>query len=130
MKRIISIALVCVLLLGCVFALASCGAPKDDPKEAKAALEEEGYSVTLNENVSGLAATIVAFKDNVKDKEYDYVEIYYFNSEADAEAAWAEAEEAYKAEAEKVKGTDYEIDFGIDGKIIYKGTVNGVKAAN
>lgn len=129
MKKIISTVLVCVLLLGCVFALASCGAPNADPKEAKAALEEEGYVVTLNENVGGLAATITAFHNNVKDRESDYVEIYYFNSEAEAEEAWKTLEPVYKAEAEKLDGTDYEIDYGIDGKVIYKGTVNGVKAA-
>ena len=129
MKKIISTVLACVLLLGCAFALFACGAPNEDPKEAKAALEEEGYSVTLNENVPGLAATITAFYNNVKDRESDYVEIYYFNSEADAEEAWKTLEDTYKAEAEKLKGTDYEIDFGIDGKVIYKGTVNGVKAA-
>ncbi len=129
MKKIISTALMCMLLLGCVFVLFSCGAPSEDPNEAKAALEEEGYSVTLNNNVPGLAATVVAFNNNVKDRESDYVEIYYFNSEADAEKAWEELKPQYEAEAEKLDGTDYEIDFGIDGKVIYKGTVNGVKAA-
>ena len=129
MKKIISTVLICVLLLGCVFVLASCGAPNDDPEEAKAALEEEGYSVTLNTEVPGMAATITAFYNNIKDRESDYVEIYYFNSEDDANAAWETVEAVYAAEAEKLKGTDYEIDFGIDGKVIYKGTVNGVKAA-
>ena len=35
MKRIISAILLCVLCLGCVFALASCGSPSKDPEKAK-----------------------------------------------------------------------------------------------
>ena len=130
MKKIISTVLVCILLCGCMFALSACGAPDSDPKAAAAALEEEGYDVTLNENAVGYAATIVAVKNNVKEKEYDYVEIYYFDSEEAANKAWETLESAFAAEAEEFDGTDYEIDYGKDGVVIYKGTPDAIDAAN
>lgn len=130
MKKIISTVLVCILLCGCIFALSACGAPDSDPKAAAAALEEEGYDVTLNENAVGYAATIVAVKNNVKEKEYDYVEIYYFDSEEAANKAWETLESAFAAEAEEFDGTDYEIDYGKDGVVIYKGTPDAIDAAN
>ena len=53
MKKILSTILVAVLLVGCVFALASCKSgngekPELDLKAAKKALEKEDYNVTLN----------------------------------------------------------------------------------
>ena len=129
MKKIISTVLVCVLLLGCVFALASCGAPDSDPKEAKANLEEEGYTVALRENVDGYAATLYAYYNNVNKKEFNEIYIYYFSDEAAAEKAWESLEKVYSEEAESKKDTAFEIKYGIDGKLIYKGTVDAVKAA-
>ena len=129
MKKIISTVLLCVLLCGCMFALASCGAPNSDPKAAAEALKEEGYVVTLNESPVGYKATIVATKNNVKEKEFEYVEIYYFNSEADAETAFDTLSTKFSAEAEELKGTDYEIEYGISGSLIYKGTSGAIKAA-
>ncbi len=130
MKKIISTVLVCILLCGCIFALSACGAPDSDPKAAAEALEEEGYEVTLTENTKGYAATIVAIKNNVKEKKYDYVEIYYFNSEADANKAWETLESKFSAEAEEFDGTDYEIEYGKSGAVIYKGTPDAIDAAN
>ena len=127
MKKIISTVLVCALIFSCMLVLASCGAPDSDPKAAKAALEEEGYTVTLNEGEK--LTTLVAINDNVKEKKYDYVEIYYFSTEADAEKAWETLEAKYSSEAEKLKDTDNEIEYGIDGKLIYKGTKDAVSAA-
>ena len=129
MKKIISTVLVCVLLLGCVFALASCGAPDSDPKEAKANLEEEGYTVTLRENFDGYAATLYAYYNNVNKKEFNEIYIYYFSDEAAAEKAWESLEKVYSEEAESKKDTALEIKYGIDGNLIYKGTVDAVKAA-
>jgi len=130
MRKIISTILVCVLLLGCVAALASCGTPDSDPKAAKAALEEEGYTVTLKENYGEYDATIFAYNNNIKEKKYDEITIYYFKDAAAANAAWDTLSEVYEKEAESKKGTDYEIEYGIDGKIIYVGTVDAVDAAN
>lgn len=130
MKKIVSTILVCVLLLGCVFTLASCGAPDSDPKKAEKALKEEGYTVFVRENYDGCVYTISAQKDDVKEKKFDDIEIRYYADEAAAENAWKTLEALYAKEAESKEGTDYEIKYGIDGTVIYKGTVDAVKAAN
>ena len=129
MKKIISTLLICVLLIGCVAVLAACGAPSSDPKEAKANLEEEGYIVELRENVEGYAATLYAYKNNVNQKKFDEIYIYYFKDSAAANKAWETMEDAFAKEAEPTKDTDYEIEYGIDDKLIYKGTVDAVSAA-
>ena len=130
MKRIISTMLVCVLLLGCVFVLASCGKkPNEDYKTAASALEDDGYTVELKENFGGCAATIYAYKNDVKEKTFDEIYIYYFDSEDKAEAAWDLVAESYEAEQEEKKGTDYAIKCGLEGKLIYKGTKAAVKAS-
>ena len=129
MKRIISTVLACILLVGCVFTLFSCGKPSTDPAEAKAALEEEGYAVTYKENVGVYKATIFADKNDLANKKYEYIEIYYFADEAAAAAAWELLAESYTAAAEKTKGHDYEIEVGVVDNLIYKGTVEAVKAA-
>ncbi len=129
MKKIISTVLVCVLLLGCVFVLASCGAPNSDPQKAMEALKEEGYTdITLKENNNG-RTTVYARKDNINEKEFDFIEIFYYKDEAAAKEAWKTLEEEFAKEAESKKDTDYEIKYGIDGALIYKGTPDAVKAA-
>ena len=45
MKKMISTILVCVMLVGCVFTLASCTGPNSDPDKAEASLKEAGYTV-------------------------------------------------------------------------------------
>jgi len=129
MRKIISTVLVCVLLLGCIFTLCSCGAPDSDPKTAKENLEDEGYDVTFRENYEGYAATIYARNDNVNEKEFNEIFIYYYNDENAANEAWKTLEDKFAKEAKTKEGTDYEIKYGIDGKVIYKGTVDAVKAA-
>ena len=129
MKKIISTILVCVLLLGCVFVLASCGTPNSDPAEAKASLEKKGYTVTLKENYAGCAATIYAEKNNVNKKQFDSIEIFYYKDEAAANEAWKTLEAQFEAEAGPKAGTDSEIVYGIEGKVIYKGTADAVKAS-
>ena len=129
MKKIISTVLVCVLLLGCVFTLASCGAPNSDPQKAKAALEDKDYSVTLKEDYPGCVATIYAVKNDINKKKFDSIEIFYYKDEAAAKEAWKTLEKQFEAEAEPKKDTDSEIKYGIEGALIYKGTPRAVKAA-
>ena len=129
MKKIISTVLICILLLGCILALASCGVPSSDPKEAKAALEEEGYTVELRENNNGCVATIYAYYNNVKEKKFDEIEIFYYKDEAAAQKAWETKEKSYEDEKESKKDTDFKIQYGIKETVIYKGTVDAVKAA-
>ena len=134
MKKILSMILVCVLMLGCVFTLASCGAPNKDPKAAKAALEEADYKVTLLEGIllEGAAASIgvedldamlTAFKDD------DAISIYYFEEKEDAEEAYEKLEKLYNEAKEKADEDDPEIKLGKSGAMVWIGTKNAIKAA-
>jgi predicted small lipoprotein YifL len=128
MKRIISSILVCILLLGCAFALASCGGPAEKPEDAKAALEEEGYTVVMSEDgakYAGLKATVFAYKNDLLEKTNDHVEIYYFNDADAANKAWETVSALYEEEAKKLG-----LEYGIEGSIIYKGTPDAVDCAN
>ena len=128
MKRIISTLLICILLVGCAFTLFSCGDPETDPAVAKADLEEEGYKVVLTEykDTAGLKATIYASKQDLIERTDDYVEIYYFVDEASAQKAWDACSESYMAQVEASKGYDHEIEAGLAGTVIYKGTLDAV----
>ena len=134
MKKILSMILVCILTVGCVFALASCGAPNKDPKAAKAALEEADYKVTLLEGmllegaaaaigVEDLDAMLTAFKDD------DAISIYYFEEKEDAEEAYEKLEELYNEAKEEADEDDPEIKLGKSGNMIWMGTKNAIKAA-
>ena len=129
MKRIISFALICVMLVGCVFALASCGAPDSDPKEAKAALEEEKYEVTLKENVAGCKAYIYACCNNVNEKSFEEIEIFYYDSKDAAEKAWNDSMSEKFEKLVAAQDEDYKYEYGIDGALIYYGTKAAIKAA-
>ena len=130
MKKIISTLLICVLLIGCVAVLAACGAPSSDPKEAKANLEEEGYTVELRENVDGYAATLYAYKNNVNQKKFDEIYIYYFKDSAAANKAW---EKTIKNEVESAKKRaakeEMELISERQGKVIYYGTQDAIDVA-
>lgn len=89
MKRITSLLLVILCLL---LPLSACanrdgGKPAATPEEARAALKENGYIVTVTTDEKfldheGLNATLYAYKDE------DVITIHYFDSAADANAAW------------------------------------------
>ena len=117
MKRIISAILVCVLMLGCVLALVSCGGPKKNPEKAKAALEKAGYTVMFADENLGeeLEATIYAISEDGE----DVIAIAYYAKKADAKEAYKEAkedlEDGYKA--------------GRSGKVVWMGTKAAIKAA-
>ncbi len=128
MKKIISFALVCVMLLGAMLTLSSCGKSYKIPAEAKEILEEEGYTVSINEAPSGCKTYIYASYNNVKEKTFDEIEIYYYEDKAAAEAAWTTMSGAFEKDvAEQDK--DYKYEYGIDGALIYYGTKGAVKAA-
>ena len=129
MKKIISALLALVLTFGCVFALASCGDPAKDSEDAVEALKDEDYSVTVKENIGDVETTVYAFKNDVNNKTFDEIELYYFKSEEAAEKAWETLSELYEKEAETKKGSNAEIKYGIKGNLIYKGTEDAVKAA-
>ena len=127
MKRIISTLLVCVLLIGCVFTLASCGTPAANPEDAKAALTEAGYAVTLTENTTkyaGLKYTLFAYKNDLLEKQYDFIEIYYFGDDASANTAWETLKTVFEEEAKKV-----DVEYAIEGSMVYMGTPDAISGA-
>ena len=128
MKKIISFALVCVMLVGAMLTLSSCGKSYQNPAEAKEILEEEGYTVTVNEAPNGCKTYIYADYNNVKEKAFEEIEIFYYEDEAAAEAAWEAQSKAFEDKVAK-QDKDYKYEYGIDGALIYYGTKGAVKAA-
>jgi ABC-type multidrug transport system fused ATPase/permease subunit len=125
-----------ILLLGglmMTLTLASCFGPAADPAKAEAALEENGYAVTMNDGklveviamalgIDDLDAQITAVS---KEDIDDFITIYYFETKEAADKAWDKVQK----EAEDKKDDDSEIVIKKSGKVIYYGTKNAVKAA-
>lgn len=104
--RILSLALVGVMLCGL---LASCAAPAKDPKDAAAALEENGYAVTTD-GQKLVSATkedefiVIHYCDDADEAKELYEEAKDELADAQEELAEARAElEKAKEELEKVK---------------------------
>ena len=130
MKRIISAVLVCILMVGCVFALASCGGPNKDPKKAAEALEDAKYMVELEdefEEDSKIEAMIEAFSEDGK----NFVSIVYYADADDAKEAYDEAKENLDDMKELYKelGIEADIEIGKSGKVVWMGTKDAIKAA-
>ena len=90
-----------------------------------AALKEAGYTVSLIEfeepTDDGVVATLTAYKGLT-----DMVTIVYYETKADAKAAFADAEK--EAEAMKEALGD-EFVLKQSGKMVYMGTKTAIKAA-
>ena len=140
MKRILSLALVCVLLLGCVFALASCGGPNKDPEKAAKALEDAGYEVdcdVLDEATKdGIYAYVEAYLGDPEelddDEKFNFIEIYYFEDAESAKEAFKDEEmQEYFEEFKEEVEDDFDVEVIIEqsGKMIYIGTKAAIKAA-
>lgn len=137
MKKIFSAVLVCVLLLGCVFALASCGGPNSDPEAAGDALDKAGYKVDITDNAVelavygalGMEAAVSAYKaaEDDDDKILDAVAIFYFKEDADMDKAYETIEKLYE-KAKEVE-PDIDLEIGKSGNMIWYGTKAGIKAA-
>ena len=102
MKKIISALLVCVLLVGCMFALASCGKTLSGTYEAKvvgtgASYEFNGNKVTITASVLGFEKEFEGTYEITKNDEDKEVIIFTFESEDaesyDGEFAFAEGTE-------------------------------------
>lgn len=134
MKKILSMILVCIMALGCVFALASCGAPNKDPKAAKAALEDADYEATLTEGAAlelGAAALGIEDLEAVVSglKDDDAVSIYYFEDKEAAEEAYEKLEELFEEMKEEAEEEDVEVKLGKSGAMVWMGTKDAIKAA-
>ena len=124
MKRILALILAVAMLTCSVFALASCGKSYKNPEEAVEILEKEGYTVYLNESKS----YIYAYYNNVNEKAFEEIEIFYYADKAAAEKAWETLEGQLKAKAD-AKDENYQYKYDIDGSLIYYGTKAAIKAA-
>ena len=133
MKKLLKITALSLALLMMVLTLASCGAPNKDPAKAKAALEGNGYVVTLKDGklveivasalgIDDLDAQIVAVS---KEDIDDYITIYYFETKDAANAAWEKIEE----EADEKMKDEEDVVLKKSGTMIYYGSKNAVKAA-
>ena len=102
MKKIISLALVCVMLMGCVFALASCGKTlsgtyKGDAIVASATYSFKGSKVTVTAEALGFEKSFEGKYEITENDEGNTVIIFTFGDE-DAEKysgefSFAEGEE-------------------------------------
>ena len=132
MKRILSAILSCILVLGCVFALASCN-PNKDPEKAKEALEDAGYTVVLVDDKEFLdedmEANVTAY-----DKDGNYISIAYYADKDAAKEAYEEAEDGLEEAKEYLVellglDEDVELEIGKSGKRVWVGTKDAIKAA-
>ena len=153
--RVLALVLVAVML-GTVL-IACAGKPAEDPKDAKSALKDAGYDVTLMDEEAtlsflgfdGLEAYLVAYKSDPDQSDYDedemkeldgetvqmdYIVIYYFEDEEAAEEAF----EDMMAEMSEEMADEYDIevefefepkDAKLDGCMIYVGTSDALKNA-
>lgn len=124
MKRIISAILVCVLMMGCVLALVSCGGPKKNPEKAKKALEDAKYTVVLLEGDKageGIEAMLTAVSEDMKNQ----ISIVWYEKKADAKDAYKEAKEALEEMGDAAEN----MVVGKSGKMVWMGTKEAVKAA-
>ena len=135
MKKIISALLVCVLLVGCMFVLASCGGPNSDPAKALAALKDKDYAAAEDKvivptalrlaGVEGIDTVISGTKTDEDDK-IQTITIIYFDEAADANEAW-EAVQEYAEKNNDEEETDWVV--AKSGAMIYFGTKQGASDA-
>ncbi|MBQ8408037.1 MAG: hypothetical protein IJY39_04160 [Clostridia bacterium] len=131
--KVLALTLVAVMMC---LALVSCGGPAKDPADAKAALDENGYTATKIDN-DGLGALALAALSvaGIKDVECvvsgtnsdgEHVTIIYFEDKDAANAEWEDVQ-AYAEDEKDDEETDWVVKKS--GNMIYFGTKAGVKAA-
>ena len=139
MKKAIKLIALSLVLVMAVLALASCAAPNADPDKAKAALEDNGYSVQkLSGKISTAAISAIigeevdcvltAQKVDKEAETFDALCVLYFEEAGDADDAWEKAQDyAEDAKEDDVEDSDWVVEKS--GKMIWFGTKNAVKAA-
>ena len=148
MKKIISMALVLIMLVCSVATLTACGIPADY-KDAKANLEDEGYKVTVD--TTALTINLMLGVFGVEDAKADAV----LNGEKDDEAIiliYCEDKDSADAIVEKLEAfieeakeeidqmfddkdseeykeaiAEFEVEIGKDGKVVYMATKQALK---
>ena len=125
MKRIISLVLVCVMLVGCAFTLSSCGGPNSDPMTASKNLKDAGYIVVPIDaaGIGGIEKSISAYKIGSDDA----VQIFYLSEDADFDEAYGYVEALFDEAKENNK--DINVSIGKSGNMIWFGTKDAIKAA-
>lgn len=91
MKKILSMLLVCVLLVGTLFALTSCGGPSGKYQDALkvTTLEFSGSKVTITiDNIIGNDTVLEGKYDITEDDEGNKTITFTFESEDDEADAW------------------------------------------
>ena len=126
MKRIISLVLICVLILGCIFVLASCGAPNPDAEQAQAHLEAKGYNVVTfpTAGKAGIERSFTATKRDEATGEIEWVQIFYITELADGVYDYIKGLFDEKKEEEINK--DRNIEFGKKEGVIWFGTKKAI----
>lgn len=132
MKKILSAILVCVLMVGCVLTLVSCGGPNKDYKEAVKALEDADYEVYVLEGdaaaalFEGCEAMVTASNEDEKG-----LMIYYFKDADSAADAYDKIEEQFNAMKDLAEEMDEEFDYKLKraGSMIWYGDKEAIKAA-
>ena len=131
MKRILSLALACVVLLSVMLTLTSCGKVLNTPADVAQSLEAAGYTVDTvfaeegKHFDDGRIAYISAKKD------YDSIVIVYYNNNTDVFQKYLEAEEdAIKLETSLKKSqVNIEIEAKKFGNAVWYGSVAAIEAA-
>ena len=131
--RILALTLVAVFL---VMTFVACGKkPSSNCKTAFEKLKKNNYDAALyydrdDYNDDGIEYTVSGRKGDMTKGNYEMVQILYFKDKKSAEAYWNKNEDDITGVTETMKkalGSDYVS--GRDGKMIYAGTTNAVKAA-
>lgn len=148
MKKIISMALVVIMLVCSAVTLVACGIPADY-NDAKANLEEKGYDVEVETTdiAINLVLTFMGI-DNAKadavlnaEKDDDGVMLIYCEDEETAEKTLEKLEKFIEDTKEEIdqmfedKESDeykeamaeFEVETGKDGKVVYMATKQGLK---
>ncbi len=126
MKKTIKIVALALVAVMCVAMLASCFGPKpnSDPEKAKAALEENGYTVSdIPLNYKGLDTVVFATKGLLSE---DNVTILYFIDKESAEDAFEDIRQD-EVDEEDEENENYICEQS--GKMVYFGHKNAIKAA-
>lgn len=117
---LILVAIMCILCVAC--------APASKPEDAKAALEDAGYTVILNDGgligsvllPEGVEATLVAMKG-----DDEYISITYYKDKDALNDAWDKIEDDVK----EIKEEYEDVVCKKSGNMIYFGTKQAVKDA-